>query len=295
MASRSKTISPEKQAKNLLEILANEGLEVPEEYLEDIQTHLASINGYEPLVGVFGKTGAGKSSLCNALFGKDVAKISNIRACTREAEEIAVSLGQTGIRLVDVPGIAESEERDEEYFPLYEELLPKLDLVLWVMKGNDRAYEPDLSAYKEIIKPNIGKTPFFIIINQADAIAPKEDWDKRNGQPGLAQRKNIELKRQVVAKYFRIPLANVIVVSSQRKYGLIELVDAIVNALPKNKKGQFASHVAQTTVSEPTKRKAKNAWIGTLSDAVIDVLPIPNTWKPLVKTGVRILIDRIWD
>ncbi|NJR49910.1 MAG: hypothetical protein HC780_10435, partial [Leptolyngbyaceae cyanobacterium CSU_1_3] len=29
-----------------------------------------AILGYEPRVGVFGKTGAGKSSLCNALLGR---------------------------------------------------------------------------------------------------------------------------------------------------------------------------------------------------------------------------------
>ena len=46
------------------------------------------IKNYTPKIGVFGDTGVGKSSLCNSLFGKDIASVSDVEACTREIQEI---------------------------------------------------------------------------------------------------------------------------------------------------------------------------------------------------------------
>lgn len=46
----------------------------------DLVKRIEEILGYEPRVGVFGKTGAGKSSLCNALFGAEVSAISDVAA-----------------------------------------------------------------------------------------------------------------------------------------------------------------------------------------------------------------------
>ena len=62
---------------------------------------------YTPKVGVFGNSGVGKSSLCNAIFGKEVAKISDVEACTRKPQEILIGSENSGIVLVDVPGIGE--------------------------------------------------------------------------------------------------------------------------------------------------------------------------------------------
>ena len=42
---------------------------------ELIEKKVNDIKGYTPRVAVFGVTGVGKSSLCNALFGKDLGKV----------------------------------------------------------------------------------------------------------------------------------------------------------------------------------------------------------------------------
>lgn len=73
---------------------------------------------YEPKIGIFGKTGVGKSSLCNALFGKDICSISDVEACTRNPQEVFLGMGQKGIKLLDVPGVGENSERVKEYAQL---------------------------------------------------------------------------------------------------------------------------------------------------------------------------------
>ena len=104
---------------------------------------IEQILSYEPRIGLFGKTGAGKSSLWNALFGSEVSAISDVAACTRNPQEIFVQVGSAGVKLIDCPGIGESQERDAEYRQLYKKLLPELDVVLWLVKADDRALSSD--------------------------------------------------------------------------------------------------------------------------------------------------------
>ena len=40
---------------------------------------------YEPIIGVIGKTGEGKSSVCNAQFNGKICAVSDVESCTREA------------------------------------------------------------------------------------------------------------------------------------------------------------------------------------------------------------------
>jgi predicted GTPase len=61
--------------------------------------------------------------LCNALFGQDICSISDVQACTRDPQEVFLSIGSgAGLKLLDVPGVGESSERDKEYEELYEKL-----------------------------------------------------------------------------------------------------------------------------------------------------------------------------
>jgi hypothetical protein len=254
---------------------------------------LKRVNGilsYQPSVGVFGKTGAGKSSLCNAVFGKDVCEISDIAGCTRKPQEVILELGGKGIKLLDVPGVGESNDRDKEYADLYRSLLPELDLVLWVIKGDDRAFSSDETFYKNLVRPYVDKgRPFVVVLNQVDKIEPFREWDMAVNQPGAKQASNIDQKRKNVAEIFGLPLSCVIPVSANERYGLVNLVDRIVELLPADKKAIVLDSVKADNRSEHSKSEAKSGFLDTIFNLITDVVPLAPVAKTIFKTVSKFL------
>lgn len=253
---------------SFLDSLVKQGIDIPAEYRTKISSRLNDIIQYEPMVGVFGKTGAGKSSLCNALFGRDICPISGIAACTRTPQQIRLNLVGRGMTLLDVPGVGESEDRDAEYDALYREWLPKLDLVLWIVKADDRALAVDEDFFKRLVRPYLdaGK-PFFVVLSQADKIEPFREWDEKARQPGSRQAANIEEKCRVVAGFFGLPLGQVLATSAAEKYGLVELVDGIIHALPAEKRVGVLREVQKEYRSKKAKRDAEKG----ILDVIVEV------------------------
>lgn len=270
----------------LLEDALKQDGQIGADFIGKIFSRVNSVLSYQPVVGVFGKTGAGKSSLCNAVFGKDVCEISDIAGCTRKPQEVILDIGGKGIKLLDVPGVGESNERDKEYAELYRSLLPELDLVLWVIKGDDRAFSSDETFYKNLVRPYVDKgRPFIIALNQVDKIEPFREWDESAQKPGAKQAENIEQKRMSVAKIFDLPYSCVIPVSANEKYGLVQLVEKIIEVLPADKKAIVLDSVKAENRSENSKAEAKDGLISELFNIVTDIIPI----APLAKAAVKLV------
>lgn len=266
-----------------LESILEKDSQVEAGILELIGKRINGLLSYQPVVGVFGKTGAGKSSLCNAVFGKDVCEISDIAGCTRKPQEVILDIGGKGLKLLDVPGVGESNDRDREYAELYRSLLPELDLVMWVIKGDDRAFSSDETFYKNLVKPYVDKgRPFVVVLNQVDKIEPFREWDESVKQPGAKQASNIEKKRRIVADTFGLPLSCVIAVSASETYGLVSLVDKVIELLPNDKKAIVLDAVKADNRSEYSKSEAKRGFLDEVFDAVIEVLPVARIAKAAV-------------
>ena len=233
------------------EELKKRGVQIDPNQKKRITEKITRILKYQPRIGIFGKSGVGKSSLCNALFGQDLCEISDVEACTRKPQDVLLGIGsgQSGIILVDVPGLGETAERDIEYTALYRSLLPELDLVLWILKADERAYSIDQSFYFDQVKPHLDQgKPFLIVLNQIDNIQPKE-WDSVEKRPGPQQIINIQKKKEKVAELFDYPQSKILEVSAQEKYNLIQLVDEMIYALPPDKKITVLKAVERPYVS----------------------------------------------
>ena len=249
--------------------LEKKGVIISPEQKKIIEERFTTSLQYEPVIAFLGKTGVGKSSLCNALFGEQICEISDIKACTRDTKKIVLDLGGKGLTLMDVPGVGESNERDKEYAELYANLLPELDLVLWVLKADDRAYSSDEKFYNDIVKPHIqqGK-PFYFVLNQVDKIEPYREWDENGHKPGVNQFSNIDAKIDDVVKIFQHPKTQIVAVSANEKYNLVNLMDSIVYSLPGTKRVTLYHKVPIENRSDKQEASAREG----LSDEVRKII-----------------------
>ena len=202
------------------------------EQLHAIRERLPLLVHYQAVVGVLGKAGAGKSALCNALSGQECAEVSDVDVCTRYPLEITLSYRDgNGLSLLDVPGMGESTAHDKDYAELYRRLLPELDLILWVIKGDDRALSVDEQVYRDIVRPYAERhcVPVMVVISQIDKIEPSQEWDWSHHHPGPQQAANAQNKRRSVCRLLAVPPAQVCMVSARAGYGLVDLVEAMMH------------------------------------------------------------------
>lgn len=284
------------EKKTWFDDLESMGISVTPEQKARIEERLNKILSYEPRVGVFGKTGAGKSSLCNALFGREICEISDVAACTRNTKDVILNMGGNGIKLIDVPGVGESEERDEEYAALYSELLPELDLVLWLIKADDRALASDENFYKNIVKPHLDQgKPFFMVVNQVDKIEPFREWDEERHEPGPKQFQNIDRKIAAVADQFGLAKSKLIAVSASEKYNLSRLVDEIVFALPREKKITVFKAVSEEFKSAAAGEHIKKSFGEVVLDVIGNVVEKASDFIDRAADLGEMIIDKVFD
>lgn len=72
--------------------------------------------------------------------------------------------------ITDLPGVGESRDRDAEYEALYRDILPELDLVLWLIKADDRALSMDEYFWRHIL--HRGHQQVLFVVTQADKTEP---------------------------------------------------------------------------------------------------------------------------
>ncbi|HFL9393826.1 TPA: GTPase family protein [Escherichia coli] len=266
--------------KDALEIL-------PENIRESISRRINEAINYEPVIGIMGKTGAGKSSLCNAIFKGNICAVSDVEACTRETQEIRLQFGRRSIRLIDILGVGESAARDAEYEQLYRELLPDLDLVLWVIKGDDRAFTADEHFYKNVLQPAGGDEKTLFVINQVDKIEPCREWDTKNIQPSPAQLKNICDKKADITRQLGFTDHPVIAVAASEGYNVTQLVEAMVRALPKYAQSGVASQVKEEYKTKSVIEEATEGFGDTVECILDDVIDatLPKSVAVVVKAA----------
>jgi small GTP-binding protein len=255
---------------NIFDVLEQHGSELSADQKRLIEAKINEMMRYKAKIGVLGKTGAGKSSLCNALFGQEICPVSDVAACTRATQDVLLEIGRNqGITLVDVPGVGESGERDKEYEALYRELLPQLDAVLWVLKADDRAYSVDIDFYKALVKPYLeAGIPFIVVLNQADKIEPFREWQVEERRPGPKQALNLDAKVAAVAASFGLKQSLIIPVSAEEKYGLSRLVDELIFSLPDEKKVAVFDKVPKENRSAQSTEEVKRS-LGSVIENVL--------------------------
>ncbi|EMP4184229.1 50S ribosome-binding GTPase [Proteus mirabilis] len=246
---------------------------------------LNQLINYSPTIGLMGKTGAGKSSLINALFQSTLSPVSDVSGCTRHAQRFSMTMNNYTLIFIDLPGVGESLERDREYHQLYRHLLPELDLIIWVLKADDRAWSSDEQCYR-FLTEQCGYQPkrFLFVLNQADKIEPCRQWDEYKHQPSPEQAANLELKQQAVITAFK-PHHPVMTVSAAEGYQLTELAEQLIQVLPAEASSGIARQLNNTYRTQSVETSARNDFgqcVSDIVDTLIDIIPLP----PLIKSTI---------
>ncbi len=267
--------------------LENHFLFLPKGAKDVFLSHLNKLINYSPTIGLMGKTGAGKSSLINALFQSALSPVSNVSGCTRQAQRFNMTINNHTLTFIDLPGVGESLERDKEYHQLYRNLLAELDLIIWVLKADDRAWSSDEQCYRFLTEQcGYQSERFLFVLNQADKIEPCRQWDEHNHQPSLEQVANLELKQQAVITAFK-PHHPVMTVSAAEGFQLTELAEQLIQALPAQASSGVARQLNSTYRTQSVENSARNDFgqcVSDIIDTIIDIIPLPPLIKHTIST-----------
>lgn len=191
-------------------------------------------------VAFFGKTGTGKSSLINMLFGLDLP-VSTVEEGTKNAVATWVrndnnqfECSYDSMMVIDTPGISAALENDTFYMPFYHHVLSLADCVVWVVQGNTRSDMDDqlmLLKLKEFFRKDTKK---IVCVNMVDKIGAhyRENWDNETNQPSTEMVKLIkERSNDLLRKFSEIEFSvdTLEVCSVQKNYHIKELFKTIKN------------------------------------------------------------------
>ena len=192
--------------------------ELPESFTNDVMTRIRGVEHHfkhllaswdeghllreGALVVIAGKPNVGKSTLLNALLGKDRAIVTPIPGTTRDIIEEQMVICGYPVRLVDTAGLRESPcEIESEGVRRAKTILSHADLILYVIDGSlpfTKEDERDIN-----LIPSRSK---LIVVNKSDIAMNKND-------------------------YSFAPNKSIISISAARFMGIEELKQAIITAI----------------------------------------------------------------
>lgn len=198
---------------------------------------MATINSYN--VCFLGRTGNGKSSLINEIWGTHFPT-DPLLSCTKEMQTVTkmedVVPGYEAVSIYDTPGIGEfsSSSRYEKY---YEHAVTTADCIVLVttFDRTDAPAQRLLLRMKEFVNAN-KNVKFIIALNHIDSriVADKdntyEPWDIENNTPSAKCMENIETRIKLIHERYDnkfLPF-EVVPVCALRKYGIEALKTAII-------------------------------------------------------------------
>lgn len=251
-------------------------LKLPEaetQTLQEIITEAAPAEAVEqaPLnVLLVGRTGAGKSSLVNTLFGRETAAVDVLPSTdTLQSYQFQNNLDET-LTLWDSPGYEQSGRDDLRHAVI--EKAAEADLLLLVTPATDPALQMDL-AFLEEITTQIDDLPVISIVTQVDRLRPIREWsppyDWRSGdQPKETSiREAIAYRQEILGEVSTaiLPLVTGDTTQERQAWGGTELSAAMVDEFDPAKQGRMARFLRDRTTRITTSAKIINQYASQMS------------------------------
>jgi GTP-binding protein len=185
-----------------------------------------------PIVAIVGRANVGKSSLFNAVLDRREAIVAREAGTTRDSILAKAEHGHHQFWLVDTAGIKDPE--DEFEFSIQEQIMQAADSadVIWVVVEADVPItEEDRRVAKLALK---SKKPVFLIINKVD-----------------------KAKGADLSGFERLGIKPIIHTSVTQHRGLEELLDRLVEIIPKARAGIDDNRLRLAIVGRPNVGKSQ--------------------------------------
>lgn len=217
-----------------------------------------------------GRTGAGKSSLVNTLFGRETAAVDVLPSTdTLQSYRFENKLDET-LTLWDSPGYEQSGRDDLRQAVI--EKAAEVDLLLLVTPATDPALQMDL-AFLEEIKTQVDDLPVISIVTQVDRLRPIREWsppyDWRSGdQPKETSiREAIAYRQEILGEVSTaiLPLVTGDTTQDRQAWGGTELSAAMVDEFDPAKQARMARFLRDRTTRITTAAKIINQYASQMS------------------------------
>lgn len=203
-----------------------------------------------PVVAIIGKAGVGKTTTINNLFDVDdfVAEalcfdekghIGDVKTGTTRAIRKHFNLkAGIGLEIIDLPGLGDDVRKDPIYEKIYAEILPQCDIVLYILKADNRTLGEDERIINNVVLPSCDKSKLIVAVNQVDILGENEGlhWEDSINLPSERQAELIKIKQTDITSMFSedlgIDVKKITCYSALKRYHLLELLESIVATTP---------------------------------------------------------------
>ncbi len=135
-----------------------------------------------PKIAFYGRSGAGKSSLINAILGQRVADVGVARATTKDLEPYEYQRNGWKLEFIDSRGVGDSADNAAFQLAIDHIIKQRVDILLFVIPADERGYVRNdvkfLTALQQKHqKAHKVKLPIVLVINKIDQIDPPFEWN----------------------------------------------------------------------------------------------------------------------
>ena len=213
-----------------------------------------------PVVAIVGRPNVGKSAIFNRIVGRRQAIVEDLPGTTRDRIYSEAEWRDTYFRIIDTGGLDTSGQAGypELIRRQVEVAVAEAALLLFVVDVKDGVLSGDLDV-AEILRRT--KKPVFLIVNKVDNESRRED----------------------VVQFYELGLAEPMPMSAQHSTGIADVLDRIVESLPKTPEEAAVETMRLAIVGRPNVGKSMllNAVLG---EERVLVSPEPGTTRDAIDT-----------